>query len=266
MGNFNSKIKFVNYVLLLLILYSNLFSAVQGRTFEVKSFSSVAPIIDGYVNDIEWKNAGKPKTITLQNPWDLDHQFLDIEIRSIHCNASYLYIGVTIELDNIISHGITLYLHSNKLDNFKDENGNVNDGNDVKIITSATNSTLDGYLSEEDINDDTKYGGVNNTIGKCFQAPSFTSYEFEIPFESGDTNGRDITTFIDDSFEFSISIQVYFQKGPSKVRGIYVLRTNSRYYLVISSSSAMPLPSVLILIGLFTVFLFQYRKNRKLRK
>ncbi|NHJ39231.1 MAG: hypothetical protein FK731_04300 [Asgard group archaeon] len=262
--------KILTIILLQLVLLLNFNSKIQigfGKNYKINSYLGAEPNIDGNILEGEWDAAGKATEISIINPWDLSStNTISLFISSIH-NESNLYIGSKVDLDNIYRGEITYYFHSNRAFDFRDETTQLNDDNDVKIINSNSNCSFDGFTDEGGIIEDYKYGGVNNSIGKCFISQTSIMFELKLPFYSGDDIGHDIYTLIDDEFLIHISLELYFYRNPGeKDGGIYKLPIGSPCKLIISNSTTAPISIYSIIFGLILLIIVDLVKRKKVKK
>lgn len=127
----------------------------------------------------------------MYNIWEpISSNSFDLLVSSIH-NESYLYISSKANFNNIYKDDITFYFHSNRALNFSDENSQINDGNDVKIIESNSNCSFDGFTNVGGIIEDQKYSGANDSEGKCYITDTSIMFELKMPFYSRDDLGHD---------------------------------------------------------------------------
>ena len=206
------------------------------------SIESVAPIIDGVIDPIEWQKA-IPKDVTLYFWGDQSIQ-RNLTLLSMFDDDSTLYLGAIIpelgqDIQNLYiifrindSEPLIYYkdygaFSSNGYDikpfetsSFKRSDQTITDslqitdvpaeqpfygsGHDVKNFYPLINATSDEYTIA-DIPysiEDTDVGGSNDSICKCTSNSTHTIIEIAMPFDSGDRIGLDPELDYGESIEF----------------------------------------------------------------
>jgi len=224
--------------------------SVDGKTWGFTAYPASIPTIDGAINEAEWAGA-KENEIKIVNPWNQYDGESMIKVIAIH-NDSILYIGVTTEFGNSVEFSLEIYFYTQTANEFVD-GYTVESGNDVKIVSTETNSSYDG-IAEGTLGNtvnNTDVGGVKNTEGKCYSTISYTTFELKMPFNSGDSLGGDIDIAIGDI------IQTYFIIGEYK---------SAVCELIINESAAVPLAPLGILFGMVVAIMASIKRTKRRKK
>lgn len=212
----NLNRKFIIGLLLLCLINMGISSSdvnCKLLTGTILSTLSTAPIIDGYLNDTVWENV-IPTTFTLFG-FQNQSKIVEIDVYSIYCISNLLYFGCEIAKDNSGTGELSFF--------FKVDANNeliatvlpfyIGNGHDVKYVNTNQN-IFDSYTESGQAIFDTVSGGTNDTIGSGKYTNGSYCFEFAMPFDSGDTNGHDISITTSDEVEFFIyfySDGVYLQ-------------------------------------------------------
>jgi hypothetical protein len=166
----------------------------------VNSYKSTAPSINGTLDPIEWAD-GDPITITLYE-WDNIADIISAQIMSMYCSGDFIYYGVIIPDTNATGDFLLIEFRNNATSGLMigntPETMGFGIGHDMKIGYVHNNGTSDAFSSytEPSIKFDEDNGGTVDIEGKCHTNATHVSFEWKIPFNSGDTNGRDFNNWV----------------------------------------------------------------------
>jgi len=167
----------------------------------IQSVYSVAPTIDGVLDDSVWSAASKQTFIL----YDILNQSntVEIDISSLFSNNDTLYLGLEVEEEWASAGRIFIIFQSNKSDNILvgvDPEIIWGQGHDAKYIR-YNDIIYDGFMTNDFVIDEDN-GGTTDFQGQASGSGYSYSYELEIPFNSGDTLGFDLNITIDDELKF----------------------------------------------------------------
>lgn len=199
------KIIFIIIILIFLnpfLLYTKVnVEATDVKVSTIHSIVSEKPTIDGAIDIDEWKEA-IPLTVTLYDIDDQSNTF-DISVYSLFDNSSALYLGIVIPLEGQILDSFLIMFKTNatgELVNFELSGPELGDGHDLKYFDPDNNSTEDYYTKDGGNMDEDLYnGGTDDGTGKCTNDSANIYIEMAIPFNTGDSIGRDIAIDYGDS-------------------------------------------------------------------
>jgi len=260
----SQKSKFLITKLVVLFLIYTIISSsvlVNGADYTVNSYQGETPIIDGVIDATEEQGTGKPTKITLtHDPWDYvgRPREIDVKIGSSHSNDSYLYINAIVNYRKIISGNITFHMRKNESENYFD----------LKRISSNTNSSMDGYKEDDDqyfwnFTKDQDNGGTEDTEGACVITQKNIMFELRMPFNSGDTLGYDVNIEVGNEIEFRISFTLLYEKSDEAFGVMYASYLPKNCKLIIQNTTAVPLSTIGIILGIGLIISTYFLRKRK---
>lgn len=256
----------ITKLVVLFMIYAITSSSVLANEVDctVNSYQGETPIIDGVTDAAEEQGTGKPTKITLtHDPWDYvgRPREIDVKIGSSHSNDSYLYINAIVNHRKIISGNLTFHMRNNESDNYFD----------LKRISSNTNSSIDGYREDVDhywfnFTKDLDNGGSEDTEGACIISQKYIVFELRIPFNSGDSLGYDVNIEAVNEIEFLISFNLLYEKLDEAFGVMYASYNPKDCKLIIQKTTAAPLSTIGIILGIGLIigtYILRKRKDSK---
>ncbi|NHJ48883.1 MAG: hypothetical protein FK733_13950 [Asgard group archaeon] len=159
--------------------------------------------VDGVLDPHEWINGTNYK-VKLYDILDQTNT-KEIWVKSVFYHDK-LFIGITLEDIDPTNDFIAIIFRNNETSPMIIEISGLFwffYGHDYKGLYIDSNTAQDAYLNYEGIGyeNDTKVGGTNDLIAMSHINSTFTTCEFEMPLDSGDTNGFDFKLDLGDSID-----------------------------------------------------------------
>ncbi len=250
----NKSTKIIGFTLLLALFFVKPIIQTEAAVLngEIMSYESTAPAIDGTLNSFEWSD-GEPTTITL---YELNNiaDTLDIEIMSLYSVNEIIYFGVTIPDTNATNDYLLIAFRTNGSSPLilgsTPETMRFGNGNDMKIGFVHNNVTDDAYSLDygPEIVFDTDEGGTNDIEGKCHTNATHVTFEWAIPFNSGDTNGRDFNIWIG----IQMNCFIYYFEDENDKRYTQIRKSESDYdYSRVQLIGETPTASIKQIVTIF---------------
>ncbi|NHJ48895.1 MAG: hypothetical protein FK733_14010 [Asgard group archaeon] len=235
----------------------------------INSNASADPTIDGALTPSEWSD-GDQKVFTL---YELNNtgDTIQIQIMSLYSTNEIIYFGITVPDTNATNDYLLIAFRTNGSSPLilgsTPETMRFGNGNDMKIGFVHNNVTDDAYSLDygPEIVFDTDDGGLNNIDGKCHTNSTHVTFEWGIPFNSGDTIGRDFNIWVG----IQMNCFIYYFDDENDKRYSQLRKSESDYdYCQIHLITETPTAGIqLIIISLSTTsigistVLFKRRKN-----
>jgi hypothetical protein len=245
-------------ILLNIILILPTIILVSGEQSQIISYLGSDPTIDGFIDESERDATGKPVSTVL--PFDTwyvgggDGLPREVEVGSFHTSNSNLYINTKIEYDGIKEGNITYILRKKGTD----------DDFDLKELSSATNSSVDGFRLQNDWQHlvDSDFGGTEDSEGKCHLIENTLTFELLIPYNSNDTIGHDLNVTLNDEIEFRFLLRIMYLNDSYEEWNYYAWSPADAWTLVFNDSSAVPLPLIGLIFGLILLTMIQITRKK----
>jgi hypothetical protein len=266
----------INKIIILVILVTLLFVKPIIQTEAavlvgvIKSKESTAPVIDGSLETSEWSN-GESKTVTL---YELNNtaDTIQIQIMSVYNSAvKDIFLGITVPDTNATNDYLLIVFRTNESSTLilGETPGTMRfgNGNDMKIGYVHNNRTDDAYSLdyEPELVFDENDGGSTDIFGKCHTEDTQVTFEWTIPFDSGDSNGRD--------FKISVGVQmncfIYYYDDENDKIYLQLRKSESDYdYCQIHLIGETSTASIPLLVTIFSITgIYTYAVlNRKRKK
>ncbi len=217
----NYKRKFSKLLFLGLILVLVPSTLVKSANLKATIYSYPAdpiPTIDGKISAGEWTVAGTPEETKLYDLSDQYNPHIVIYLRSVYSEEKVLYLAIEIP-DTLVDGSDEFIIAFNSSDtplalSAPTSGIAFDDDHDAKKLKIERNEYLDAFTSGSgfSLNDDVSVSGTNDGLGKCTNNVTHVIIEFEIPFDSGDSHGRDIAVNVGDDEE----IFLYYRDGDNE--------------------------------------------------
>lgn len=234
--------------------------------------STEDPNVDGVLGATEW-SAGVPIAVTLYDLTDQVNQ-LDIEIMSVLGKDNLLYFGITIpDTDvNLENYFFIVFDDAEGSPIVEDPkpDGTFTPNHDYKLLSVHGNLSVDGFTSGSNnfgLKEDVNNAGTENSYGKCHYNATHITMEIRTPINSGDANGYDINTAVNQS----INIFLWYHDAEAGIDYSQIREADYDYDVIKLTLSCntlpLPIPIQIVIIGTLGVAVFAFIfKKRKLTK